>query len=109
MPATDTADAAAINAAAVQGLNLNESTYALVKELAKYGEALTLAVKQNEPFVVTRCLNSICRAFNRFYTNTPILKAADAEKRVLLAVCRATVQVLANGMQMLGMDTVDRM
>lgn len=109
LPATDTAAAAAINAAAVQDLNLHESTYALVKELAKYGEALTLAVKQNEPFVVTRCLNSICRAFNRFYTNTPILKAADAEKRVLLAVCRATVQVLANGMQILGMDTVDRM
>lgn len=88
---------------------IDDSSYALVKELVKYQESLQNAVQQNEPFILTRNLNNICRAFNRFYTNNHILTAEATQKQVLLAICQATCQVLANGFKILGLDTIERM
>lgn len=88
---------------------IDDSAYALVKELVKYQDALQSAVQQNEPFVLTRSLNNICRAFNRFYSNNHILTSEAKQKQVLLAICQATCQVLANGFKILGLDTIERM
>lgn len=90
-------------------VKIGDTTYALVKELVKYKEALQSAMQQNEPFVITRSLNNICRAFNRFYTNNHILTATGMQKSALLAICQATCQVLANGFTILGLDTIERM
>ncbi len=88
---------------------VDESAYALVKELSKYKEVLQSAIQQNEPFVLTRSLNNICRAFNRFYTNNHILTAEAEQKQILLAICQATCQVLENGFKILGLAKIERM
>lgn len=88
---------------------VDESAYALVKELSKYKEVLQSAIQQNEPFVLTRSLNNICRAFNRFYTNNHILTAEAEQKQILLAICQATCQVLENGFKLLGLAKIERM
>ncbi|HPM75396.1 MAG TPA: DALR anticodon-binding domain-containing protein, partial [Saccharofermentans sp.] len=68
------------------------------------------AAKSNEPFFISRQIAVIARAFNRFYNNSSILSAdTDESKIARLALCEAVCNCIKSGLNLLGIDVVERM
>lgn len=85
-------------------------TLDLLKSFVAYRESLPQALKQNEPFLVARALNQMCRSYNRFYTNCKILTAEDPRQRELrLLLTKAFWKVLKEGLAVLGIEAVEQM
>lgn len=84
--------------------------YNLIKLIYAMGESIRDSVKANEPYILVRQINSIARAFNKFYNNSPILSNSDTKVRnARLNICRASANSLYAGMKLLGISPVERM
>lgn len=82
---------------------------ALIKLLGTYPQAIQQACAQNEPFHVTRHVTDIAQAYNKFYYENRILDATPSERDARLALTKATSDVLASGLHLLGISAPDKM
>lgn len=82
---------------------------ALIKLLGTYPQAIQQACTQNEPFHVTRHVTDIAQAYNKFYYENRILDATPSERDARLALTKATSDVLASGLHLLGISAPDKM
>jgi len=83
---------------------------ALMVEISRYPETVEDAAAQLEPHALAQYLRDLAYAFHTFYNAQPILVADDAalrDARLTLAV--ATRQVLANGLDLLGVNAPEVM
>lgn len=88
----------------------SEEEYELIKLIYGFGESIKKAAESYEPYILIRQLNFIARAFNKFYNNRPILNSKDIDKRASgLIICEATAIILKVGMELIGIDPVERM
>ncbi len=87
----------------------DDISYALVKTLAGYEEAVQGAAERYEPSVVARYIISVAGAFNRFYHECPILNAAEEEKQARLVLTDAVQHVLKDACSLLGMECPEEM
>jgi arginyl-tRNA synthetase len=94
---------------AVRWDDLHEAEWALVLSLARYPEALTNAWDNRNPAILCNYLFGAARAFSRFYHDCPVLTAAEALKARRLALCRAALAVLAQGLNVLGIEAPEKM
>ena len=81
----------------------------LLKALDAFPAAVLSAADKNEPYVVSRCIMSVASAFNKFYYEQRIMADDPAVKAARLALTDATRQVLANGLNLLGIQAPERM
>lgn len=87
-----------------------ESEWELLKQLSRYPEAVLQAARELSPAQVVKSLNETARGFSRFYHDVPILQDQDPERRKLrLALCKATLRVLRNGMDLLVIPVLEKM
>ncbi len=88
----------------------SDDEFALAKMLESFGQTLVKAVLVHEPFMMVRLVTNLARAFNKYYHHEPILKTADPQVRAarlaLVAACGSGIQA---GLNLLGIDTVERM
>jgi arginyl-tRNA synthetase len=71
---------------------------------------LEFAAEENKPNVLTDYLFDLANAFSTFYEECPVLKAESDERRLgRLALCDLTGRTLKFGLDLLGIDVVDRM
>lgn len=78
--------------------------------LLRLPEVLELAAFDRKPNVLTDHLFDLANAFSTFFEGCPVLKADSPERRQSrLALCDLTARTLKNGLEMLGIDVVDRM
>lgn len=91
------------------GLLTDDTTYALLKTLSGYEEAVTTAAERYEPSVVARYAVSLAAAFNRFYHECPILHAEEEEKRARLALVDCVQSVLSDACGLLGLQCPEEM
>ncbi len=83
---------------------------ALMIEISRYPETVEAAAAQLEPHVLTQYLRDLANAFHTFYHAQPVLVADDAALRdARLALSIATRQVLANGLDLLGVSAPEVM
>ncbi len=83
---------------------------ALMIEISRYPETVEDAAAQLEPHALAQYLRELAQAFHTFYNAQPILVADDAalrDARLTLAV--AAQQVLANGLDLLGVSAPEVM
>ena len=87
-----------------------DEEYAVIRALSDLKESIVKAASSNEPFMIARQVAAIARAHNRFYNNTSILNCDD-EKLVAarLALCEAVCTAIKDGLDLLGIGTVERM
>ena len=78
-------------------------------QLAKYPEMLTAAADGEAPHDVTFYLRDLAASYHSYYDAERILVDDERVKRARLALVAATAQVLANGLQMLGVSAPERM
>lgn len=88
----------------------SDEEYALVRSLSDFPDSVVKAAQSNEPFMISRQIALCARSFNRFYNNSSILGAdSDELKKARLALCEALCNTLKSGLNLLGINEVERM
>jgi arginyl-tRNA synthetase len=83
---------------------------ALAVQLLRFGDSLDAAAADYKPNVITAYLWDLAKAYSQFYGNCPVLKAPTPElRRSRLLLCDLTARVIQQGLQLLGIGTVERM
>ncbi|MBA0049249.1 arginine--tRNA ligase [Mycobacterium sp. NPDC050853] len=91
----------------------HEKEGALIRGLGEFGRILESAAVLREPHRVARYLEDIAGDYHRFYDSCRVLPQGDETPGDLhaarLALCLATRQVIANGLDILGVSAPERM
>ncbi len=83
---------------------------ALALELLRYPSAVQSVATLLEPMRLCSYLYSLAGAYSSFYDACPVLRAAsDDLRRSRLRLCALTARVLEDGLEVLGLPTVERM
>ena len=83
---------------------------ALAKHLLNFGLTLEAVAEEYRPNFLCNYLYELAGKFTGFYENCPVLKAEDAAMRdSRLALCDLTARVLKQGLDTLGIETVEQM
>ncbi|GAC56800.1 arginine--tRNA ligase [Gordonia hirsuta DSM 44140 = NBRC 16056] len=85
----------------------------LIRTLGDFGAVLGTAAELREPHRIPRYLESLAGSYHRFYSHCRVLPQGDEEAgdvhRARLALGEATRQVLANGLELIGVSAPERM
>jgi arginyl-tRNA synthetase len=83
---------------------------ALALELLRFGEALELAVLDFRPSQLTSYLFDLANRYSTFFENCPVLRAeSDSLRQSRLLLCDLTARTIRRGLELLGINVVDRM
>lgn len=86
-----------------------EDEFNLVKILGSFNDALKEAAERYEPFVITRYVTDLAKAYNKFYNAHPILNAEENIKNARLALTKTVCTVLKISLSILGIETPENM
>ncbi len=82
----------------------------LAKHLLNFGLALEGVADEYRPNFLCNFLYELAGKFTSFYENCPVLKAEDVATRdSRLALCDLTARVLKQGLEALGIETIEQM
>ncbi|MFZ1383469.1 MAG: arginine--tRNA ligase [Propionicimonas sp.] len=84
-----------------------EQTLALT--LSRFGEIVDLVAETLQPHRLCGYLYELAGALSAFYEQCPVLRSEGEVRTSRLALCAATRQVLAAGLDLLGIEAPDRM
>jgi arginyl-tRNA synthetase len=101
----------AIDEAALTGRIRLEAAeeHALAVALLRLQETVEQVAEDGHPHYLCGYLYELATQFSRFYEACPILSADDATRTSRLLLCRRTAQTLRGGLDLLGIETVERM
>ena len=99
-------DGAAVSA---RKLLTTEAEDILLVELMRFPEMIEAAANGRAPQVMAHHLRDVAAAFHGFYNACPILTAEEELRNARLGLCKATQQVLANGLALLGVSAPESM
>ena len=85
----------------------------VVKELAvwisKYKKELLNSSVNYSPSTLASYLFNLAQSFNAFYQNVRVIDAPEEQKGILINLVKATMIVMKDGLDKLGIDVVNRM
>jgi len=82
----------------------------LLKRLIRFPEVVEQAAKSYSPNLVCNYIFELAQDFNSFYESVPVLKEQDKNCRMArLALVESTAQVIKNGLNILGIKTLEKM
>jgi arginyl-tRNA synthetase len=82
---------------------------ALAKHLLNFGLVLEAVAEDYRPNFLCNYLYDLAGHFARFFENCPVLKAPAAERASRLILCDLTARVLKQGLETLGIQTLEQM
>ena len=82
---------------------------ALAIELLGFGDVVAHVGATLEPHALCHYLFGLAQAFSGFYEHCPVLKAEPATRASRLALCALTLDVLVQGLDLLGIQAPERM
>lgn len=86
------------------------SERALAIKLIQFGESVAMSAEDHRPNVITGYLFDLANAYNGFFRDCRVLKAeTESLKRSRLILCELTARTIRQGLDLLGIKTVDRM
>ena len=86
-----------------------DQEWRLLKKLLKYDEIILSVENDLMPNRLCNYLYELCQTFNRFYDQLPILKSDKKVKNSRLALCSMTEKTLKLSLDLLGIETLERM
>ncbi|MGS0682729.1 arginine--tRNA ligase [Shewanella sp. 125m-7] len=101
-----------------QDVDLSDATIILEHEkekylgtkLAQFGEVMTRMVGKGQPHALCGYLFELAGAFSSFYEACPVLAAeTEASKKSRLLLSQLTAKTLKQGLNLLGLETLERM
>lgn len=88
----------------------SKEEFELVKSIANFNNTITLALEKLEPSILTRYVIEVAKGFNKFYNAHSVLNLEDEDlKATRLNLVKASLQVIKNGLELLGIDVVEKM
>ena len=81
----------------------------LIRLLERYPQVIKEAGDKYEPSMVTRLVTDIASQYNKFYYQERIIGGDKGAEKARLNLTKATMQVIYNAFELLGIKTVDRM
>ncbi|MGN2369592.1 arginine--tRNA ligase [Clostridium cagae] len=88
----------------------SKEEFELVKVLANFNNQIKLATDKLEPSILTRYVIEVAKSFNKFYNAHSVLNLDDEVlKATRLSLVRSSLQVIKNGLELLGIDVVEKM
>jgi arginyl-tRNA synthetase len=91
------------------GRLLDSHELAVLGDLARYPEVIEAAALQHEPHHVVHYLRDLACAFHTYYNACPFLVEDDEIRNARLNLVDAVRQVIANGLQLLGVSAPEAM
>lgn len=88
---------------------LGDADRDLLRKLTAFPEAIARAAREHEPHRVTTYLEELARMVHGWYHGCRVLGEASNVQHARLLLARASRQVLANGLTLLGISAPDRM
>ena len=98
-----------------EAINLESISYShdlewkLIRKLLKFDEVIISIEKDLMPNRLCNYLFELCKTFNRFYDQVPILKGEIDTKISRLTLCALTEKTLKLSLELLGIETLERM
>lgn len=94
----------------IRDICLNDLERNLLKSLYLFKQKIEEAANQLSPSIVIQYVFDLCKCYNRFYAELPILQEQDIKKvKLRLILSRLTKQIIKNSMYLLGIDVPNRM
>jgi len=87
----------------------HQSEWKLIRKLLKFDEVIISIEKDLMPNRLCNYLFELCQTFNRFYDQVPILKEEKNKKVSRLNLCELTAKTLRLSLELLGIETLERM
>ena len=88
----------------------SKEEFELVKSIANFNNMITLALDKLEPSILTRYVIEVAKGFNKFYNAHSVLNLEDEDlKATRLNLVKASLQVIKNGLELIGIDVVEKM
>ncbi len=88
----------------------SKEEFELVKLIEGFNDVIVLALDKLEPSILTRYIIEAAKTFNKFYNAHSVLNSEDEGlKAARLNLVKATLQVIKNGLDLLGIDIVKEM
>ena len=81
----------------------------LAVQLTRYPEVIDNAVQNREPHLITSFLRELAADFHGYYNNSRVITADSAQRNARLVLILAVKQVLANGLDLLGVSAPEAM
>ncbi len=81
----------------------------LARVLIRFGEVVHRASETNLPHLLTDHLYDLAKAFMAFFEACPILKSEGAQKESRLTLAAVSARQIRRGLNLLGIDVVERM
>ncbi len=88
---------------------VTDEEFTLVKLLDGFKAALKEAADRYEPFVITRHVTEIAKAYNKFYNSHPIMNAEPDLKAARLHLTKSVCSVIETGLSMIGIEVPENM
>lgn len=79
-----------------------------MNEISRYPEVVEAAGVALEPHLVAQYLRELAHAFHTWYHGTPVLVEDAADRNAKLTLACAARQVLANGLDLLGVSAPEK-
>lgn len=88
----------------------SKEEFELVKSIANFNNTITVALDKLEPSILTRYVIEVAKGFNKFYNAHSVLNLEDEDlKATRLNLVKSSLQVIKNGLELLGIDVVEKM
>ncbi len=87
----------------------HEKEEALIKTLLRFPEMIESAAEAREPHRLINFLNDVASAFTGFYHDCRIIGIESGIAQARIELCKATSQVLRNGLTILGISAPEEM
>jgi arginyl-tRNA synthetase len=82
---------------------------ALAKHLLNFGLTLDAVAEEYRPNFLCNYLYDLASKFTSFYENCPVLKSEGTVRESRLVLCDLTAKVLKQGLNLLGIETLEQM
>jgi arginyl-tRNA synthetase len=80
----------------------------LVMKVVQFPEAVVAAAENYKPSFLADYLYDLAQTYNSFYQNVPFLKAPEGVRESRVRICLSVATVLRKGLELLGIETPER-
>ena len=80
----------------------------LVMKVVQFPEAVVAAAENYKPSFLADYLYDLSQTYNTFYQNVPFLKAPEGIRESRVRICLSVANVLRKGLELLGIETPER-
>jgi arginyl-tRNA synthetase len=80
----------------------------LAIKLARFPAAVRAAADNYSPNIMAEYLYDLAQIYSSFYQNVPFLKAEEGVRESRIRLCRSTAKTLKTGLELLGIETRER-